>query len=216
MTRPEQLQPVQLFTAGSIIIPNLVIVTLERDASGNFRLLPPKSGKFTLEERSTASVQRFASDVKAFTALADIRFITLSAGQESGRFPPGPRAFKIETILQLVPGLQVEIVNTKCVDYWVGRSDPCLPEPSGTHSSKKWLNAETRAIEAAAFTALHADVPRYFPNGVIVESRVLPAGTELVVPIEICESDAWVGGRRIPIAALSANRRAAIGGARNG
>ena len=89
-----------------------------------------------------------------------------AAYDEHGQaYVPSPFAFKIETALQLVPGLTVQVVDAGSVTTWVNHGEPVLPAFAEGTGNATEANRRTRAVGMAVFAIAHANNSKYFPEG---------------------------------------------------
>ena len=154
----------QLVTGAVVVIPKLFIVTLEATECAGFIPCPQQSGIWEYTGRSQSAVRLLFDELQRFIAASGIKRVVLRAGGDKGQYLAGPPAFKIETMLQLIPDLAVDIICARSISSWINRVDPALPAPSADIGKKQRHNGEQRAIETAGFAALHDGDARYFPE----------------------------------------------------
>ena len=164
MSEAQSNQARRLVTGAVVVIPKLFIVTLEVTEFAGLIPCPQQSGSWEYTGRCQKAERSLFEELQCFIAGSGITRVILRAGALRGRHLAGPPAFKIETMLLLIPGLAVDILSARSKSSWISREDPALPEPSAASGKKPRHNGEQRAIETAAFAALHAGDPRYFPE----------------------------------------------------
>jgi hypothetical protein len=116
------------YSGASIRSDHLVIATVQGGASCGFELCIERSAQIELEDRDGESLHQFRSDVEAFIREARIARLILRALPKTGKFRTG-LGLKIEAVLQLIPGLQVDLVHFNVIDSWRRYSSEILPKP---------------------------------------------------------------------------------------
>lgn len=157
------LEPLTV-TAGIISAPRIVMATLRCLPGRQPRLVEQASCSFELSDRSAGAVLRLSKELGKFVRQRKVSEVYLRAHSERGKFAGHATNFKIEAVLQLVPGLHVTFVNTSSVGAWVKREDPRLPEPCQGQGGR-WLEKQRLAIEAAMFVAMGPGTGSAFSDG---------------------------------------------------
>jgi hypothetical protein len=121
-----------------------------------------RSFELSLNVRDQDATAEFAKQLRHIIEQNGLRRLMLRASPDSGKFTASPYAYKIETLLQLDPYLDVDIVHTTSVSNWVNRVDPPLPEPETDRLGVRMAKLQARAIEAAAFCSAHHEDPRFY------------------------------------------------------
>lgn len=163
--RFDALRHSEAVTAGVISKDRLIVVSTKSGGRHPVRLDPARSKVFNLQDRSGRAVMVLAREIGSFFRAGAISQLFLRSRTERGKYPGHPLAFKIEAILQLVPGLQVSFVSSHSIRAWVKREEPTIPQ--GLEDRGAYWNAkEGLATEAALFVAANRENPRYFSDGV--------------------------------------------------
>lgn len=152
-----------VLTGAAISGAKLFIVTLER-SDGGFTIVERQTAVHELIGRDAASVDALSLTLQTFFGRAGIRHVVLRASPEAGPYAANPSCYKVETVLQLIPELTVELVNTLSVGSWIRREDPTLPGP-WIDGGVRLRQAQIRAVEMAAFAIMNCHDRRYFPKG---------------------------------------------------
>jgi hypothetical protein len=119
-----------------------------------FALCLEKSAQIELEDRDQQALHHFKEDLESFIKETGINRLLLRGPPKSGKFRSG-LAFKVEAVLQLVPGLQVEVVHFNRVDSWSRGAAGLMPEPIA--GLVRWEEeAHRSAIATACFGEMHA------------------------------------------------------------
>lgn len=144
---------------------HLFIVTLEQASEGIFQLKADQTAVYELQERTAAASRQCAELIEHFLRVSAIRRVSLRYSPDTGQYRPHPHTLKLETILQLAPGVCVDLVPGNSVMAWVRREAPelpCLPSPDLMRVAR---GTGVRAIEMAAFAAATiADEVRAHPD----------------------------------------------------
>jgi hypothetical protein len=151
-------------TAAVITKPKLVLTTVEHPAHTRARFDEQRSRIFELSDRSARSVEGLLNAVSRFVKDQKIAQVFLRAQSERGKYPGDPLNFKIEAVLQLVPGLQVTFVNKRGIGAWARREDPVVPAGQPGLGAY-WTEKQRLAIETALFVARNYDNPKCFSDG---------------------------------------------------
>lgn len=89
---------------------NLVIV--EKDAEGGPRIVPSETKKIILkDDRSKAALNAFKGAIESLIHENAINFVCIKERAKKGNFAGGPISFKIETLIQLAEGCEVEFIS---------------------------------------------------------------------------------------------------------
>lgn len=142
--------------------PTLFIVSLKWDRQSGFVLDQAATRIFELEARDTAAIRLLDRQVTSLIAKTRIRHLALHYRPDTKQFRQHPHVLKIEAMLQLIPGLTVDLVAGASVSAWINREDPPLPGFAEPAQAKLQRGAGIKAIETAAFMAWFANDPRYF------------------------------------------------------
>jgi hypothetical protein len=143
-----------LYTGAAIRSDTLVIATVKGCSLDGFELCLDKSAQIELEDRDQEALHFFKEDLETFIREAGITRLLLRGPPKTGKFRTG-LAFKVEAVLQLVPGLEVEVVHFNRVDSWSRSSSGVAPAPiSGL---VRWEEeAHRSAIATACFGEMYA------------------------------------------------------------
>ena len=143
-----------MYTGAAIRSDTLVVATVKGCSLEGFELCLDKSAQIELEDRDQQALHDFKEDLESFINEAGITRLLLRGPPKSGKFTTG-LAFKVEAVLQLVPGLQVEVVHFNRVDTWRRHSKGVAPEPIAglVHWERE---AHESAIATACFGEMHA------------------------------------------------------------
>lgn len=142
----------------------LHIVSLEWDEAFGYLLDPKLCAVFELEERSSAAIREVSCALQHFLWSSGITRLALRYSPDTKQYRPCPFVLKHEAALQLVPGVDVDLVANASVSAWVNREDPPLPVYPDPSIAKSNRGAIIKAIEIAAFAGHLARDPRYFPQ----------------------------------------------------
>lgn len=154
----------KVITAGVISKPKLVLVTMRFPARGLPQVDVTRSSTFELEDRSARAVQNFSRQAKSFVGKQQISQVYLRTKSERGEYVGHAWNFKMEAVLQLVPGLELTFVNTNSIGAWIRRQE--LGIGLFDHPPlASWSEGHLKAAEAALFVAEHYGRPRYFSDG---------------------------------------------------
>lgn len=144
---------------------HLFIVTLEQASEAVFQLKEEQTAVYELQERTTAATCQCAELIGRFLRASAIRRISLRYSPDTGQYRPHPHTLKLETILQLAPGVCVDLVPGNSVMAWVRREAPALPGLPRPDLTRVARGAGIRAIEMAAFAAAAlVDEGRAYPD----------------------------------------------------
>lgn len=114
---------------GAISGPRLMLVTVLRSPAGSLCIDLKKSALLVLNDRSQLAAVKFNDELCEFVAAARLTRIALR-GPSAGRLYPGkPLGFLMEGILNLAPGLTVELLNTVVVGRIAKLEGEALPQP---------------------------------------------------------------------------------------
>lgn len=143
-----------MYTGAAIRSDTLVIATVRGCSLEGFELCLDKSAQIELEDRDQEALHFFKEDLATFIEEAGITRLLLRGPPKSGQFRTG-LAFKVEAVLQLIPGLEVEVVHFNRVDSWSRSSAGVAPAPiSGL---VRWEEeAHRSAIATACFGEMYA------------------------------------------------------------
>lgn len=154
----------EIVTAAVISKSKLFVVSLKCGAGRPLRFDAAGSVMLELRDRSGRAVNGLAREANDFFGAKGISQVFLRSRCASGKYAGHPLGFKVETILQMVPGIRVDLVNSQSVSAWARREEPCLPE--GPRNLGAHDNERTRlAIETAMFVSENRDRPQYFKDG---------------------------------------------------
>lgn len=125
---------------------NVMFVTLEKDTSGNLKYVAKASAKLSLIKTEQAGIRAFFQSVSTFLTANSITHITVRGVTESGLRKGGATAFKILALLQVIDGVDVDVIHPKTMTTWVAKNSTALPSPKYAYLQL--------ALEAAAYTAV--------------------------------------------------------------
>lgn len=118
------------FTGAAAVRSNLLIVTVER-RDQVFTVAPGLSAYFVLRDEGQASVRSFRDEVHAFLGEIGPECLVFRAGQRRGQFAVGPLIHRMETILDLTPGVRVRKVHHNSIEAWKRDHRTAIPKPDG-------------------------------------------------------------------------------------
>lgn len=147
------------YSGAAVSGSSLVIATLRVRRNGSVRLLPDKCDWIPLDGKGQADIQAFWSELSALVRVHSTRALLLRLAPPTSRFGGSEAGAVMRTAVQLVPRLQVDVVNTVSVTTWINREDPPLPQ--WHHPIERAHSAQRRAVEAAAFAARFDGVRLY-------------------------------------------------------
>jgi hypothetical protein len=153
-----------MVSAAVISKPRLVVVTVAWGSCGQPKVVVARSGAFDLADRSSRSIELLHHRATAFFKKQRIDKLYLRAKSADGQYVGHPLNFKIETVLQMVPGLTLTFVDTQSVGGWVRREEPYIPAAPlslGTF----WETKQKLALETALFLPENMDHARAFSEG---------------------------------------------------
>jgi len=151
-------------TAAVISKPRLLVVTVDVSARGGPKVDQGRSRAFELADRSAFAIRNLRREISGFFQRQRIDRVYLRAKSADGQFIGHPWNYKIETVLQLEPGLELTFVDTNSIGAWVLRTEPELPD--SPFSLGAACDAKQRqAIQAAVFVAQNPDHTRAFSDG---------------------------------------------------
>jgi hypothetical protein len=150
-----------LYSGASIRSDHLVIATVQGGASCGFELCVERSAQIELEDRDAESLHQFRSDVEAFIHDAGIVRVVVRALPKTGKFRTG-LGLKIEAVLQLIPGLQIDLVHFNVIDTWRRYSSELAPKPIA--GLVHWEEEAHRYAIAAACWAETQDAKNTVPG----------------------------------------------------
>ena len=136
-------------TAGS----HLFIATVQTTPAGNLLLQPQQTEVFELCERDGLAVKDCAEQLSSFIQRNAIKSLVLRYSPDTGQYRPHPNSIKLETILQLIPDLDVDMVVNNSVTAWIRREQPCLPVSSHPIFQRAARGAGHKAVEVATYAA---------------------------------------------------------------
>jgi hypothetical protein len=129
----------------------LAIATVETYGAG-LRLRPNSAVFFELEGREQTETVRVLSNLERHLRSARIRRILLRTAPETGPYSAKGAVYRLETILQLVPGLAIDVVHTQKVGGWIRNKGIALPDAEVIGA--KYVSAQRSAIQTAVFGPL--------------------------------------------------------------
>jgi hypothetical protein len=142
------------YTGAAIRSDTLVIATVKGCSMEGFELSLEKSAQIELEDRDQEALHFFKEDLESFIQESGITRLLLRGPPKTGKFRTG-LAFKVEAVLQLVPGLEVEVVHFNRVDSWLRSSGGVAPAPIA--GLVRWEEeAHRSAIATACFGEMYA------------------------------------------------------------
>jgi hypothetical protein len=106
----------------------LIMMTIERQGDA-FAVSRHASAEFVLDSDSQASLRRFRQEVEHFVRDGALNMIVLRGGQRTGTYASGPDVVRMETALELIPGLRVRRVHHNSLRAWRRYSRERLPKP---------------------------------------------------------------------------------------
>lgn len=154
----------EVVTAAVISKSKLFLVSLKCGAGRPPLLDDAGSVVLELRDRSGRAVNSLAREANGFFSAKGISQVFLRSRCGNGKYAGHPFGFKVETILQMVPGLRVDLVNSNSIGAWARREEPCLPE--GPRDLGAYDYEQRRlAIETALFVSENRDRSQYFTDG---------------------------------------------------
>jgi hypothetical protein len=116
------------FAGAAAVRSNLLIVTVERHGHV-FEVVPGRSAYFAMPDERQPTARRFKDEVHAFLAEVSPDCLVFRAGQRRGQLAVGPLVHRMETILDLTPGVLVRKVHHNSLEAWKRENRQRLPEP---------------------------------------------------------------------------------------
>ena len=111
--------------------PRLMLVTVLRPSAGSWSIDLKRSALLLLADRSQAAAVKYNDEMCEFVTAARLMHVALR-GPSAGRLYPGkPLGFLMEGILNLLPGVTVELLNTGVVGRIAKLESEALPHPPG-------------------------------------------------------------------------------------
>ena len=138
-------------TGATISVRELIIATVDEETAGCFRFNAERSFALSLEDRTQSEVSRFAVDLQTWLSRLGIDRMTLRGSNIDGLKRPSGYTYKLETVLQMMPSLQLQIVHANKIRSWITNDRfKLINVPSGSSLAAAKLHA---AMEAAAYAA---------------------------------------------------------------
>ena len=161
VVRGADLNPPFRATGAVISGRTLVVATVDHRSGGAFRFDPTCSFEAKMQGDSQFHVLDFANEVHGWMNHFRIDHIAIRMmGPTARKCVPSPFAFKIETIIQMIPSIFVNAVHPNRVNAWVKKAKTILPLDSLDQLKAAEATLWKRAIEAACFAIEHDDDDR--------------------------------------------------------
>lgn len=154
----------EMVTAAVISKSKLYVVSLKFGAGRMPHIDAAGSVVLKLHDRSGRAVNSLARETNSFFDAKGTSQVFLRSRCASGKYAGHPLGFKVETILQMVPGLRVDLVNSNSISAWTRREEPCLPEGPRDLGAYDYERRRL-AIETAMFVSENRGRPQYFTDG---------------------------------------------------
>lgn len=129
----------------------LAIVTVETYGTG-LRLRPKSTAFHELDGSDQSDTIGLSRNVFRYLSSARVGRILLRKAPETGPYSAKGAVYRLETILQLAPGLVVDVVHTQKVGGWVRSKGVALPQPEV--AGAKYTAVQRSAIQTAVFGLL--------------------------------------------------------------
>lgn len=114
--------------AGVEIKGSEVIFAVVQSAGGVLEHVPLAVKKIALEDDEiSANVQAFSAQVARFVDEHGLQHLAVKKRAKKGEFAGGPTTFKIEGVLQLLPGCEVTLVSPQTISAQAKKLDGELP-----------------------------------------------------------------------------------------
>jgi hypothetical protein len=166
---PEHLNPrtsPKLVTAAIISKPRLVLVSVRFGGRGNVQIDPRRSCVMDLGDRSARVLRDLSRRLNRFVERQGISEVYLRARSENtGQYAGHPLNFKIESVVQLERGVNLNFVDDASVRAWCRREDPDVPECPFPELGTRWAAVQDKATETALYVASHWGQSRCFSDG---------------------------------------------------
>lgn len=140
----------QWVAAAAYSKPYLSIVVVEKGDDKRVTLDDAHCATFIYDGRDAAAGSDLSAKVQDCLSEFGIEKIYFRSAADRGYFAGHALCYKAETILQMVPGLEVKSVTSQSIAIWLSRDWPTIPAPQAGFDAR-WRNAQQRAIELGTF-----------------------------------------------------------------
>ena len=137
--------------AGCAASGNLLAFVLIAPPSLGWQILPDGTRQFHLSDRSQEGVRKLGAQIHEFVTEVMIDTVVFSRTSTGYGEVGLASESKIETLLQLIPGLTTTVIDSHEIAQWVLENDP--PIPANIASVPRGL-AGARALEIAQYCVL--------------------------------------------------------------
>lgn len=155
---PQALKATGAYASGS----QLFIASVEWTGSLGFLLEPKHTRVFSLANRSSADIRRLSAEVGEFLTSTGVTKLAMRYSPDTKQYRPNPHVLKNEAAVQLIDGIDVNMVASASIAAWIRREAPTLPDYLDPVHAKLCRGTGLKAIELAVFAAHYANDPRYF------------------------------------------------------
>lgn len=139
------------FTGAIIVGNSLFVATVERK-HGRLRLVRRSTERFSLEERNQDAIRELHSSIHEFFDERMIERVLLRFAPSDGPYKAHAFVYLLETMVHLIPGVDVELAHPATIAAWLRQTEEDLPSPP-VCDRKKIADNFAKAIEVACAAA---------------------------------------------------------------